>query len=209
MFSFDRRRPLSLRAKSLVRGIAAWAVTMLVLGVQPAASGVTERDRGRACERTRALQVFFSDAAPAASITVQATGPSCRRARIIVTVKSPSERLLWREETELSLVESGEAARKDDPDIPFERVIGIVDNWVSVEPLKSAPAWPAGAIGPISPTVATDQTQYETRLDRSRYQRLRVGGGRMLCVPTGPETAHCLTFDPSTNKLIEFLVRGV
>ena len=193
----------------MVRGICASAVTMLVLGFQPAASEVTALVRGKACERTRVQRISFSDRVPGPSITIRATGPSCRRARIVVTVKGPTRRLLWREETALSVVESGDFARKGDPDVPFERVIGIVETWVSVEPVNSAPPWPAGALGPISPTAATDLTQYETRLDRSRYERLRADGGRMLCVPTGPETAHCLMFDPLTNKLLEFLTRGV
>jgi hypothetical protein len=39
--------------------------------------------------------------------------------------------------------------------------------------------------------------------------RIRAAHEPMLCIPIGPESAHCIAMDPSTRTLVELLSRGV
>jgi hypothetical protein len=81
---------------------------------------------------------------------------------------------------------------------------GAVENWSAIKNTGDPPAWDAGAAPPPS-----GATQYETKLDRARYSRIRAAAEQMLCVPVGPETGHCLAMDAYTGRLVEFLSRGV
>jgi hypothetical protein len=167
---------------------------------------------GKACERTRQARFSFSGRPPAGLITIQATGPSCRRARVIVTITDAAHRRLWREQTPLSSVafEFPDGPGRD-ADVPFEFVIGTVENWALPEPVQNAPDWPATAPRlPLLPKSSRDPlTQYETGLDRETYRRIRAAGGQMVCIADGPETAHCIALDPATGRAVEFMVRGV
>lgn len=187
--------------KAVVTALAAAAIPALTL------AGVAPLVPGKACERTRTVPVALSDAPPPLRLTVRATGPSCARARIMVTLSAGARRR-WTEQAYLSAVESGRSPDEPGPEVTFEHVIAVVEHWTSVEPTSSAPPWPEGATA-LPATSGTDITQYETKLPRDRYLSLRGAGGRMLCVPQGPESAHCLAIDPASRKVVEFFARGV
>jgi hypothetical protein len=113
----------------------------------------------------------------------------------------------WSEQTYISLMERGDLPTKGDPDVMFEHVIAVVENWVSYENTSEAPIWPERSSqgATVSPDGAL---QYDTSLDRQPYNRIRATPALMLCIPTGPEAAHCIAMDPSTNRPVELLRRG-
>jgi hypothetical protein len=191
--------------------IAAGLGAAALAGSAPAA--VTHAP-GKACERTQLSRFSFSGRAPAGLITTRATGPSCRDAAIVVTITDATHRVLWREQTPLSLVASDRFPDEPGPhpDVSFEVVIGAVETWAVPETLENAPDWPAAAPRLPQPAAKAgqgDPTQYETRLDRGTYRRIRAAGGQMVCIASGPETAHCIALDPATGKAVELFVRGV
>jgi len=175
-----------------------------VVGPNPA--NVRTTGPTKACERTLSRHLSFSGSHPD-TLTIKATGPTCARAKLIVTLWTAAHRLIWKEETYLSLVERGESPKPGDPDVTFEHVIGSVENWVSYENTSSAPAWPGGAprVTTPSPNAAL---QYDTKLDRHRYERIRAAGTLMLCIPIGPESAHCIAMDPIARTPVELFGRG-
>ena len=98
--------------------MVAGLVLTLGLGPAPLArAGVSADAPGRACERSYVRWLTFSDPARPDRLTVRATGPSCARASIVVTLRDASRRVIWRERTHLAQVESGrlpgEAAADD------------------------------------------------------------------------------------------------
>ena len=151
--------------------------------------------------------VRFSGARPDL-LTVKATGPTCARARIIVTIRTATHRRIWNEEAYISLVERGDFPPKGDPDITLEHVTGEVENWISYENTAEAPVWPGTSSRETKPSP-TAAPQYETKLDRRRYERIRATRSSMLCIPIGPESAHCIAVDPSTKEPVEFFGRGI
>src|SRR4051794_2081214 len=70
---------------------------------------------GKACERTRVQRLSFSDGAPRRASPSERQLP--RAIRIVVTVKSATGRLLWREETALSLGLFRRLRQKSHPDL--------------------------------------------------------------------------------------------
>jgi hypothetical protein len=188
---------------------AVVASLVLALSIcQPAAAkpGVSPLVRGRGCERSHERQLTFSKSARADTLAVRATGPSCGRVSIVVTLRDGSHRLLWNERTYLAQVESDQLPGEPANDVPFEHVIAAVEHWVSVENTSEAPPWPDGASRSGRPQPGT---QYDTKLDRRRYERIRAARAAMVCIPIGPESAHCIAIDPATRKPVEFLGRGL
>jgi len=108
----------------------------------------------------------------------------------------------------MSLVEQGDFPPKGAPDITFEHVVGEVENWISIENTADAPVWPGTGSRDTKPSP-TAAPQYETKLDRHRYERIRARRAPMLCIPIGPESAHCIAMDPSTKEPVEFFARGI
>jgi len=180
----------------------------VVPSAEPALAGVRATKPGRACERTLVRKVAISDPARPDTLTVRATGPSCAQALIAVTLRSAAGRRLWSEQAFLGAVESarlpGEAPAGE---VSFEQVIAAVEGWVSLEATQDAPAWPRGA-GSLPAGPGPGPTQYETRLDHGAYERIRAAREPMLCIPVGPEAAHCVARDPASGKLVAFLGRG-
>jgi len=189
------------------------AVALLSLGAAGAAhAAVTAVIPGKACERIQVRRLAFSDPARPDALTVRATGPSCAAARIIVTVRDARGRTLWSESAFLGAVTDGRLPGEPAPDVTFESVIGAVETWVSVETSSDAPAWPPAFPNLAAATAATpasDRTLYDTRLSRARYEAIRAAREPMLCVPEGPESAHCIAKDPTTGRLVEVLSRGL
>jgi hypothetical protein len=184
--------------------VASLILALSLCQAPPATASVSPLVRGRGCERTYVRHLTFSDSARADMLAVRATGPSCGRASIVVTLRDASRRLLWNERTYLAQVESGRLPNEPADDVPFEHAIAVVEHWVSVETTSEAPPWPDGASGRAQPG-----TQYDTRLDRPRYERIRAARAAMVCIPIGPESAHCIAIDPATRKPVEFLGRGL
>jgi hypothetical protein len=186
----------------------AFALALAAAGERTAAAAVRPLKPGRACERTQVRKLPLTGAAQPDILTVRATGASCGQAWIVVTVRAAGGRALWTDRAFLGAVESarlpGEAAA---PEVTFEQVIAAVEGWVSVENTRDAPAWPNG-----KPTPASGQqpgsTQYDSPLDRARYERIRAAQEPMLCIPVGPEAAHCVAMDPASRRLVAFLGRG-
>lgn len=196
---------LALGMPALAAG-GAQAFRICADGTSHSRATVSTVRPGRGCER-RYERIFSFDREKPGRLIVQAYGSSCRRATISVTVTKAGGSVIWREATALNLVLEGELASQTDSEIPFERVIGLVENWVSIEPLATAPVWP-----PAAPHPAGDpqqNLQVESQLDPQRYERLRLEPGRMLCIPVGPETAHCVAFDRATAATVVLFTRGV
>lgn len=186
--------------------VAGLVLALSLCQAGAARAGVSPHVRGRGCERSYERQVTFSNGLRADTLTVRATGPTCGRVSIVVTLRDASHRLLWNERTYLGQVESDRLPNEPAEDVTFEHVIAVVEHWVSVENTSEAPPWPGGAarVAQSPPT-----TQYDTKLDRPRYERIRAARAAMVCIPIGPESAHCIAIDPATRKPVELLGRGL
>ena len=193
------------------QGAVAAAALVAWGGAPPAAAGVKALVPGKACERTQVRRLVLSDTARPDTLTIRATGPSCQAAKIIVTLRSASGRTLWSEQAYLSEVEFARSPDEAGPEITFESVIGAVESWVSLEQSSDAPPWPgrgpAPGDAPLGPPPA-GQAEYDTKLDRAPYERIRSSHAPMLCITVGPEAGHCIARDPATGRLVEFFGRG-
>jgi len=188
---------------------AVLAAALLGLGAPPAAlAAAAAVVPGKACERAHVRRLVLSDPAHPDTLTVRATGPSCQAAKIIVTLRSAAGRTLWSEQVFLSGVEFGLSPDEPGPEITFEFVTGAVETWVSLEQSSEAPPWPGPGPAPLGPP-APGQLEYDTKLDRAQYERIRAAHAPMLCIPVGPEAGHCIARDPATGRLVEFFGRGL
>jgi hypothetical protein len=188
--------------------VAALILSLSTYQTAIADGGVSALVPGKACERTVVRELVFSHRRPTDTLIVRATGPTCTHAKIVVTLRTASRQTIWTEWAYLSVVEFAQFPDEEVPEVTFERVIGVVENWVSVENSSEAPAWPDG-ISSLAEVPASGLAQYDTKLNRQRYERIRAAHQPMLCIPIGPESAHCIAMDTSTQTLVELLSRGV
>jgi hypothetical protein len=202
------RRLKSIQRHGCGAVVAAFILSLSTYQTAIADGGVSALVPGKACERAVVRKLVFSHGGPPDTLIVRATGPTCMHAKIVVTLRTASRHTIWTEWAYLSVVEFTQFPDEEVPEVTFEHVIGVVENWVSVENSSEAPAWPDG-ISSLAEVPASGLTQYDTKLNRRRYERIRAAHEPMLCIPIGPESAHCIAMDPSTQTLVELLSRGV
>jgi hypothetical protein len=184
-----------------------WAAAFFMMAccipeVAARSCGVHASPHQHSCVFSKSQSVRLSQAHSPYRLSARSVGSRCDALTIISDISERQGRSVWREGLRLSTLEGAQHH------LSAARVRKLVQRWWTIENTGDAPMWSKGSVRP-RPRSNADQTIYLTTLSHEDYEAIRNAREPMICVPTGPETGHCMAVLPRTKRVTDFLMRGV